>query len=507
MKSSSMMHKIVLAALAASPYFVSLASAQTQYKMTTPLPPQILTPASVETRIGKLEYVDGVPTPATAQLVYDNLDFQRGIEAFLNGIPGASLVAMRAGMRAFGPSNSTVAIAETLSDSRTLLLTANTESVYFFAWLDLKDGPIVVEGPPDVLGVIDDFWFRYVADFGNAGPDKGKGGKYLVVPPGYKGELPKSGYYIVKSETYGNLLVGRGFLKNGSPAPTVASIKARLRIYPYAARNNPPKTNFVNSSGVPINTIHANDLSFYDEVNQIVQEEPAGAYGPDMTGVFRAIGIEKGKPFAPDARMKRILTDAVAVGNATARAFDFANRDPAARIYPDRQWNTPFIGGSYQWLDNGARNFDARTMFFYAATVDTPAMAVAMPGIGSQYASVNLDSAGKPFDGGKNYVLHVPPKVPVKDFWSVVVYDTQTRSMLQTDQQFPSVSSQRNMVQNADGSYDVYFGPKAPAGKEANWIQTLPGKSWFTIFRLYGPLQAWFDKSWKLNDIVESGQR
>ncbi|WP_246216357.1 DUF1254 domain-containing protein [Paraburkholderia agricolaris] len=471
--------------------------------MTTPLPPQILTPPSAQTRLGKLEFTDGVPTPQTAQLVYDNLDFQRGVEAFLSGIPGASLVAMRRGLRKLGPDNGTIALFETLMDSKSLFLTANTESVYYFGWLDLKNGPVVVEGPPNVLGVVDDFWFRYVADYGNAGPDKGKGGKYLVVPPDYKGPVPDEGYHIVKSLTYGNWLVGRGFLQNGSARPAADSIKAHLRVYPYAQKDNPPPTHFVNASGMVMNTVHANDVTFYDEVNQIIQEEPAGAYGPDMTGIFRSIGIEKGKPFAPDDRMKKILIDAAAVGNATARAIDFANRDKAAPIYPDRHWNTPFIGGSYQWLNDGARNFDARTMFFYAATVDTPAMAVAMPGIGSQYASSNLDNNGKPFDGSKNYVLHVPPNVPVKDFWSIVLYDTQTRSMLQTDQQFPSASSQKDLKKNADGSYDVYFGPKPPAGHESNWVQTIPGKSWFTIFRLYGPLAPWFDKSWKLEDIKE----
>lgn len=293
-------------------------------------------------------------------------------------------------------------------------------------------------------------------------------------------------------------------MQNGSAKPSVDSIKAHLRVYPYSQRAAPPATRFTNTSGMVLNTVHSNDITFFDEVNQIIQEEPAGAYGPDMTGIFRAIGLEKGKPFAPDDRMKKILVDAVAVGNATARAIDFANRDPSARMYPDRHWITPFIGGSYQWLANNARNFDARTMFFYAATVDTPAMALAMPGVGSQYATSYLDRNGKAFDGAKTYVLHVDAHVPVKDFWSLVVYDTQTRSMLQTDQQFPSVSSQKDLQANADGSYDIYFGPAAPQGKQNNWVQTIPGKSWFTIFRLYGPLEPWFAKSWKLNDIAGS---
>ncbi|WP_429258215.1 DUF1254 domain-containing protein [Paraburkholderia sp. GAS334] len=492
-----------LTAMCASTFVPALA-APPALKMTTPIPPEITTPDKVDTRIGQLSFTDGVPTPETAQKVYDNLDFTRGVEAFLNGIPGASLVALRAGLREVGATGSTIGIFESLMDSKSLFLTANTETVYFWNWMDLKDGPVVVETPPNILGVVDDFWFRYVTDLGNAGPDKGKGGKYLFVPPGYKGDLPKSGYIIVKSPTFGNLLFGRAFMKNGDPRPGVASLKAHLRVYPLSQASTPPATKFVDMSGKVMNTVHANTIKFYDEVNEIIQEEPAGVYGPDMTGLFASIGIVKGQPFKPDARMTKILTDAVAVGNATARAIDFSNRDKAVLIYPDRHWNTPFVGGSYEWLNGGARNFDARTMFFYAATVDTPAMAIAMPGIGSQYAAGNFDANGKPFDGAKDYTLHVPPNVPVKNFWSVVLYDTQTRSMLQTDQQFPSLSSEKGLVKNADGSVDLYFGPKAPAGKEGNWIQTIPGKSWFTIFRLYGPLAPWFDKSWKLEDIKQT---
>jgi hypothetical protein len=469
-------------------------------KMTTPIPSQITTPASVDTSIGQLTFTDGVPSSETAQKVYDHLDNIRATEAFLNGVPGASMVAIRQGLRDVGAVDGTVGVFETLMDSKSLFLTANTETIYFWNWMDLKNGPVVVESPPGILGVVDDFWFRYVTDLGNAGPDKGKGGKYLFVPPGYKGEVP-SGYFVIKSPTFGNLLFGRAFMQNGDPRPGVDSLKKNLRIYPLAKASSPPKTKFINLSGRKMNTIHANTTDFFDEVNQIIQEEPAGAYGPDMTGLFTAIGMEKGKPFQPDARMKKILTDAVAIGNATARAIDFRSRDKATLIYPDRHWNTPFVGGSYEWLNNGARNFDARTMFFYAATVDTPAMAIAMPGIGSQYAASNFDASGEPFDGSKTYRLHVAANVPVKDFWSVVLYDIQTRSMLQTDQQFPSLSSAKGMKSNTDGSTDLYFGPKRPANA-ANWIQTIPGKSWLVIFRLYGPLQPWFDQSWKLEDIT-----
>ncbi|SCB19316.1 DUF1254 domain-containing protein [Cupriavidus alkaliphilus] len=503
-RTPRVLKRAVLAVAIAMLATVPARAEQRTYKMTTPIPPQITTPDKVETRIGTLRFFDGVPTEETATRVYDQLDFSRGIEAFLNGIPGASMVALRTGSRAVGAVNGTIGIFQDLMDSRSLYLTANTESIYYATWIDLRNGPIVIESPPGVLGVVNDFWFRYVADLGNAGPDKGKGGKYLILPPDYKGTVPK-GYFTFKSPTYGNLVLGRGFMKDGSTRAAVDSIRQHMRVYPLAEAGRPHAPKFVELSGREMNTVHANDFSFFSEVDQIIQEEPEDSYGPDMMGIFNAIGLVKGQPFAPDARMKKILTDAVATGNAIARSIDFRNRAKEAKIYPDAHWNTPFIGGSYEWLTRGgARNFDARTLFFYAATVNTPAMAVAMPGVGSQYATANLDASGQPFDGAKTYRLRVPAKVPVKDFWSVVLYDTQTRSMLQTDQRFPSLSSQTRPKSNPDGSVDVYFSPERPANVE-NWVQTVPGKSWFTIFRLYGPLQPWFDKSWKLPDIQRVG--
>jgi hypothetical protein len=199
--------------------------------------------------------------------------------------------------------------------------------------------------------------------------------------------------------------------------------------------------------------------------------------------------------------MKKILTDAAAMGNATARALVFRGRDRSSYQYDDRNWRTAFIGGSHEFLADGARLLDARAFFFYYATMVTPAMTVKIPGVGSQYSVAMVDAGGKPLDGSKNYKLHYPPNVPAKDFWSVVVYDNQTRSLLQTDQQYPSVSSQRGVQANPDGSYDIYFGPTAPQGKESNWIQTVPGKGFSAILRFYGPLQAWFDQTWRPGDI------
>jgi hypothetical protein len=211
----------------------------------------------------------------------------------------------------------------------------------------------------------------------------------------------------------------------------------------------------------------------------------------------------KGKPFAPDARMTKILSDAIAIGNATARAISFRPRDDEFYFYPGKgAWFTPFVGGSYEFIQNNVRLLDARTCFFYLATGITPAMSVKMVGAGSQYAAATLDSDGNYLDGGKNYRLHLPTNIPVKTFWSLIPYDTQTRSVLQTDQRDTALTSESGTVKsNPDGSVDVYFGPTAPAGEESNWIQTEPNKGWFTLLRLYGALEPWFDKTWRPGEI------
>ena len=261
-------------------------------RMATDIPQAITTPASVETRLGTLRFTDGFPDDATVEKAFDNLDFQRGVQALLTTLPAASLSAMRRGIRTFGPDNQTVIIFESLMDSRSLFLTANTESIYALAWLNLKDGPVVVESPPNTLGLVDDFWFRYVTDLGNAGPDKGKGGKFLFLPPGYKGNVP-AGYHVFRSRTFSNQFGTRGFLVNGDPKPGVESIKQRLRIYPLAQAAKPPATNFINVSGRSFNTIHSMDFSFFEEVNEVIQEEPADATDPETLGLLASIGIDE----------------------------------------------------------------------------------------------------------------------------------------------------------------------------------------------------------------------
>ena len=472
-------------------------------KYAASVPASIITPDTVQTRIGTLKFADGAPDEATVQKAYDQLDFGRGVEAFLAGIPATSVYALCEGFKEAGfPANEGIGVTENLADARALFLTPNSTVVYVWFCADAVKEPIVVHVPSGTLGMIDDAYFRYVTDLGLPGPDQGKGGKYLVVPPGYQGALPKEGYFVAKTRTYTNLFIVRAFVQNGDVAGAVRNIKENARMYPLSAAGNPPAQTFVNISGKQFNTVHANDFHFYEELNAVVQHEPAGFLDPDVAGLFAAIGIQKGREFAPDARMKAILVDAVATGNAASRAILYAPRDPRLRIFPDRNWFTTFVGGSYEFVDNGARLLDARAMFHYYATGVTPAMTMASPGTGSTYAIAARDSQGRYFDGAKTYKVTLPAPVPAARFWSFTVYDNHTRSMLETDQGTAGLDSTfPNLKKNQDGSVTVYFAPNAPAGQEGNWVQTSPGKGWNTLLRLYGPLQPWFDKTWKPGDF------
>ncbi|MCH2183027.1 MAG: DUF1254 domain-containing protein [Mariniblastus sp.] len=476
----------------------------------TPIPPSIMTPDEVVTeQLGTLKFFDGMPDAATVEKVYENLDRSRGIEAFLDLVPLASVEGMRRGMESVGIDKANkILLYEELMDSNSLFLTGNTDTIYAIGLLDLKrDGPTVVEIPPGAgPGTVNDAYFRFVIDMGAPGPDKGQGGKYLILPPGYEGEIPE-GYFVANSRTYINWLPLRGFLVDGKTDAAVKMWTEGLKIYPLADADKPPALEVVNGTGKVMNTIHANDFTFFAEVDDVIQREPVEFLDPEIRGNLAAIGIQKGKPFQPDARMKRILTDAVAVANATARALAFRPRSETIRYYgPNSAWFSAFDGGDYRWLiekGRGGRNKDARTLFFYIATVNTPAMVLEMVGVGSQYALAVTDSEADYLDGSKRYKLTIPADVPAKDFWSLVVYDPQTRSMLQTGQLYPSRNNERNrdMKANEDGSTTIWFSPEPPEGQEANWIQTVPGKGWFVCLRLYGPLKPWFDKTWRPGEI------
>ncbi|MGB5747270.1 MAG: DUF1254 domain-containing protein [Desulfobacterales bacterium] len=470
----------------------------------------ISTPDQVETSIGTLKFLDGAPYPETAEKAYDYLDTMRGVDAFLKGMPGASLQALIHGNHDVGAVEChQVMITDKLMDSASLFLTANTSTMYVIPTLNLKrDGATVIEAPMGMLGAFNDAWFRYMQDIGPAGPDKGNGGKYLVLPPDYEGTIPK-GYFVVKSKTYNVWVFMRASIAKGLDA-AAKNVKENLRIYPLSKKDNPPEMEFISGSAVAFNTIHANNYLFYEHLNEWIQEEHIDMLDPETRGLFASIGIEKGKPFRPDERMKKILTDAVAIANAAARSIVWHPRTDGTmkgiKVYPgtDSAWLMAWVDKNvfFNGKDGKTMNSDARVMFHYPYTAVTPAMAVTKAGAGSDYGLAYVDSKKMPFDGSKTYKLNIPANPPAKDFWALTMYDNQTRSMLQTSQAFPTVGSQtEGLKQNEDGSYDIYFAPKPPKGFENNWLETVPGKGWFVGLRLYGPLEPWIDKTWRPGEI------
>jgi hypothetical protein len=503
----------------------------------------ISTPDKVETRIGPLDFKDGVPSVETAEKVRDALDFTRALNVYNNSFRGASAYALGKGFQSIGADDNSVIIFSELMDAKSLFLTANADTVYYMAVVNLTKGPMVVEQPPKGLGTINDMWFSWIIDIGFPGPDRGEGGKYLLVPPGYDGPLPEGGFFIAKSSTNRVLYAARSFLVNDDPKPTVELIKSHLKIYPYMpggvgtsiataldgkvrlGKNPPvPETKFVEGSGKAFNTIPPSDYGFFEMINENVQQEPATSYDVELAGQLAAIGIVKGKPFKPDARMKKVLIDAAAVGNATGRLLNwrYAVSHPEWSSYPGSMWgNMLWEGGANfetpppeftregmfkPFPPTGARTLDSRTAFYYAYTLDSPGMIMRIPDVGSQYLMGFLDADKNPFDGAKTYKVTLPKGIPARAFWSFTVYDNQTRSMLDTPQRYPRAGSQSYpspaAEPNADGSTTVYFGPTQPEGvKRGNWMETMPGKGWFTILRLYSPLEPFFTKQWRPTEI------
>ena len=518
-------------------------------KMATDIPASITTPDKVESRIGTLELTDGMPSQETLDKVYDNLDFTHAFNAFVNTMQGVNFHAIHRSLLDAGVKDNEILLFSELMDAKTVLLVANADTVYAFGILELTQGPLVVEVPPKLLGFINDGWYRWVTDVGASGPDRGLGGKYVILPPGYDGPLPEGGFFTARAGTMHVMLFGRMFLENNSPKSAAEQIRRFMKIYPYEAGGvgtsfasflrgearlgsiaPPPDTVFHEGSGKVMNTIAPNDFSYYEMLNEVVQQEPAGSLDPELMGSIAAIGIVKGQPFAPDVRMKKILTEGVEVANATSRSLTMNPGDPTWYYYPGSAWWNPMFIGGYEFETpipmiegpvqggmrtpevvkpfppTGYRTLDIRTFYFYGSFGVTPAMAMRLTGIGSQYLAATVDADNEYFDGAKTYKVTLPKDIPAANFWSLTVYDNQTRSMLDTPQRYPRAGSESYptpaAVPNADGSMTVYFAPEQPDSvARGNWIQTMPGRGWYVFLRLYGPLEPFFDKTWRPGEI------
>ena len=469
----------------------SLMSVQAQSLPTT---------GTVESRLGKIELMNGYPTDATAKKMYDDIDFQRACQAYLWALPLMGMAQWQAEqLNKFGAGNLDFVDYLTFTD-KLGLLTANATTPYVMAFPNMKDtGPLVLEVPAGLTaGGILDFWQRPLSDTGQTGPDKGAGGKYLVLGPGDP-EVKPDGYFVVRSSTV-NIWIGSRAL-DSDREKALATIAA-FRIYPYSQRDNPPKaTAHLTPNGRKWSGEQPRGMAYWEGLARLINEEPAQERDRMILGMLQPLGIEKGRPFNPDARQRQILIEAAQVGEVMARTIGYEKRFSGVKVWPGKQWDISlFLKETSQEAPHYTQ-FDERTSWFYEAVGVSIGMMGRTVGFGQVYLEAAKDAQGQWLDGSKTYQLRIPPNAPVAQFWSFTVYDNETRCFVDTGVA-PDRSSRDNIVKNADGSVDLYFGPKAPAGKpETNWIKTIPGKGWFTYFRLYGPTQAYFDRSWVLPDI------
>jgi hypothetical protein len=453
----------------------------------------------VKTRLGNIDIEAGYPSAASIDKIYDEIDFQRACQAYVWATPIVAMESLRrANKRDWDVDFGTVSIIDTFTTPAAKVLTGNDTTIYAGIFVDASDGPMVIDSPLGVYGVIDDYWQRPVVEVGPFGPDKGRGGKFLVISPDYHGEVPP-GYLVARSKTNRAFFLGRAFVKNGDVEGAVHVLE-QIKVYPLLEASAPPPTRIRKSRNKPLDSIAPRDFRYWEFLADALNEEVVEDRDRFFHAMLKPLGLEKGKPFAPDARQKGILTQAAELGFLMAQSLSVAPRLANAASYPGTEWDWVLTLNADQEAKYYSQ-LDERTDYTFEAFSVAEGMIKPILGAGSQYMSTARDKSGAWLDGANAYVLRVPANVPVKEFWSVTVYDNMTRSMIETDTMRAGVSSARNPKINADGTVDIYFGPDQPSDQDANWIKTLPGQGWFTYFRWYGPTEAFFDKTWSLSDI------
>ena len=332
--------------------------------------------------------------------------------------------------------------------------------------------------PGPIVGIISDFWQRSTIDVGLPGPDGGKGGKFLILPPGYKGDVPQSGYFVVRGTTNNYNLMVRGIIPSLDQKDAgVANIK-RVKVYPLSESANPKPNKFTSFSGKKMNTLPPMGMAYWETLSAFINNNPVEDRDLFYMGMLKPLGIEKGKPFKPDARQRAILEEAARIGDAIGRVTLFYGDDrfQKGHPFPGAHWQWVFQSNAVQQTDTYGQ-VDERLHYTYGAIYTSPALGIMKPGPGGNYVQVFMDKDGNRLDGGKSYRLHVPAKAPAAAFWSITLYDAATRSQIQNASNDAARSSLDKLQTNADGSIDLYFGPTSPAGKEATGSRRFPARA------------------------------
>ncbi len=453
--------------------------------------------------------------PAAATLSADDLARRtierRGVEAVIWGMPAVNYDRMYQAMvhdaKAGEGSNKVVYWSRPLS-WKNQTLTPNPDTIYLMPFFNTKNvGPVVLEIPRadngSITGSVDDAWQTAIEDVGPAGVDKGKGGKYLILPPGFKDHVP-SGYIPMPSATYQSYALLRSNLKSSSDADIASAVAygKRIKVYPLSQAAHPPDTQFIDAVDVVFDATIPYDMRFFESLNRIVQIEPWLTRDKAMIDQLKSIGIEKGKTFNPDASTQNIVKQAVLEAHAWFQP------------QYEKMLAVPFNDGTH-WAFPASPEFAKAIQTDYADPDSYPVDARGLTysfaffsakhiGAGQYYLITTSDKAGQPLNGATTYRLHVPARAPVSLYWSATAYDRATHALIRNTQWSSRASNTSGLQKNADGSVDVYFAPQAPAGKESNWIPTDPNGKFEVLFRFYGPTKALFDKSWKLPDIEKT---
>jgi hypothetical protein len=477
-------------------------------------------------KLANAAFENDYPSAEATRTLDEELYFQRAVQTYLWALPAVNMYAMKEGQaRTFGEGYNVFAVFEKRLKAKTLITTPNSDVIYGLGFLDLgKDGPMILDAPPRLQALIDDFWHRpiegpeingikYLADIGLPGPDKGKGGKYLILPPGYEGEADESKYFVYRSKTNGVFVFTRSFFEDASNLQPAVDNAQQIKIYPLNGKAKP--MDFKHASEVPSDYLFAKDASYFEMLDRFIQNDVVDDVDPYMHGMLAAIGIAKGKSFTPNARQKELLDTAALTAWKMAKniAANY-DREEKGIWWEGRQWvahgkteldDFMHVVLEEEFRDRNTRHTDVNAkahMFINHYSIST-GMISSRVGIGAKYAGAYKDSDGNFLVGEHTYKITLPANVPSKLFWSLTAYDATTAAGLKNGQKYPSLGSRDNPVQNAHGSTTLYFGPKAPEGKEKNWVKTVPGKGWFSLIRLYGPDQAFFDRSWIPGDFVK----
>jgi len=471
--------------------------------------------------LANLPVTENRPTTETARTLRDELLFQRATQIYLWALPLINTLGMKTGSeKVFGQGYNILPVWKQRLDAKTLVTTPNSDVIYAMSYVDLgRDGPLVFEAPPRLQGILLDFWQhpipvdggRFAGDVGGPGPDGGKGGKFLLLPPGYTGEVPE-GFFVYRSATNNVFIFLRAFYEDPKNLTPAVALVEGTKIYPLGGQATAKPMRFPDASGVPADMLPSSDGSAFDQLKHLVDSEDSNLAEADWLGMLATIGIVKGQPFHPDAKTREILDRAAKTAYAMSRVIGFQETvgGRSLRLYPDRRWLHPMGGGTSVDLSGvvkagnnsgGYLDLDLRIWFFTNYYSISPGMVSKIPGKGAKYMIAFTDSQGSPLSGGGRYRLTLPAAIPAANFWSVTLYEAKNGSGLANGQPFPSLGSRDKPAQNADGGTELFLGPKAPKGKEANWLATVPGKGYFVVLRLYGPTEAALDKTWKPGDI------